>query len=123
MRAHHLICMRSFQGNGYSANFVDNFQKVISKINGENPVIKIVNCPDVICKACPHNKNGCIKKGPKSEVKVRNKDNNFISLLKLDLNNEMKANELINLINERITNIEIKDICKECEWLKYCLEN
>src|SRR3989338_5500080 len=73
IRAHHLLCMRSFQGKGYSEEFVDNFYKVIDELK-KNPLVKVVNKPDAICEKCPHNKNGCIKKGPKSELRVRKKE-------------------------------------------------
>ena len=118
VRAHHLVCMRSFQGKGYSREFVDNFYKIIDKLK-KNPLVKVVNKPDAICEKCPHNKNGCIKKGPKSELRVRKKDNEFIKALNLTLNKTMKANK-IKEITEKITKKEIKKLCRNCQWLDYC---
>jgi len=113
--------MKSFNGEGYSKEFVDNFRDVINKIKKENPFIKVINCPDVICEACPHNRGGCTRKGPESESKVKDKDNKFIELLKLSVGNEMKANEVIDLVNREITDREIRKICKDCEWVRHCL--
>ena len=110
--------MRSFQGKGYSREFVDNFYKIIDKLK-KNPLVKVVNKPDAICEKCPNNKNGCIKKGPKSELRVRKKDNEFIKALNLTLNKTMKANK-IKEITEKITKKEIKKLCRNCQWLDYC---
>ncbi len=120
LRAHHLLCMRSFQGKGYSREFVKNFYKVIDKLK-RNPSITVVNRPDVICEKCPHNKNGCVKKGPKSELRVRKKDNEFIKALSLTLNKTMKANR-IKEITEKITKEGIKKLCRNCQWLDYCVK-
>jgi hypothetical protein len=120
IRAHHLVCIKSFKGKGYSKKFVNNFYQVINKIKN-NPIVEITNKPDIICKACPYNKNGCIKKGLNSEVKVRNKDNKIIKLLKINLNKKIKARNITELINKNITKKHILKICKDCEWLKYCV--
>ena len=120
IRAHHLLCMRNFQGKGYSKEFVDNFYKVIDKIKKGNPFVKVTNKPDIICSACPYNEDGCIKKGPDSELKVRCKDNRVIKLVGISLNKSIKANKLMRLVDKKAGKGIIPTICKDCQWLKYC---
>jgi len=117
IRAHHLLCIRYFQGKGYSKEFVDNFYKVIKELK-DNPAIKVINYPDAICGSCLHNINGkCIKKAD-SKKKVREKDNLIIKYLGLELNQKIKALDANNLVNSKLE--KLKEICKECEWKQYC---
>ncbi len=119
IRAHHLLCMKYFKGKGYSEEFVSNFYKVIKELN-DNPFVRVVNHPDIICGSCLHNVNSkCVKKGPDFENKVRKKDNIIIGYLGVNLNQELKAKKIKKLVNLRLT--KLRDICKDCEWLKYCV--
>ena len=64
IRAHHLLCMRYFEGRGYSEEFVSNFYKIIDEF-GSNPVIQVVNYPEVICGKCPYNINSMCTRNDK----------------------------------------------------------
>ena len=119
IRAHHLLCMKYFRGKGYSKEFVLNFYEIIKKLN-DNPTIKVINYPDIICSACQHNVNNkCVKKGPNNEVKVKMKDEIIMKHLGLRLNHELKGKEAIELVNSNLT--KLRKICKDCEWSKYCV--
>jgi hypothetical protein len=50
LRAHHLLCMLTFAGKGYSPGFVAKFRSVARFVNQGMPV-KIVAGPDELC-AC-----------------------------------------------------------------------
>ncbi len=118
IRAHHLLCMKYFKGRGYSEEFISNFYKVIKELRN-NPPIKVINYPDIICGSCPHNSNNkCIKKGPNSESKVREKDNIVINYLGIKLNEKIKAIDATDLVNLNLN--KLKEACKDCEWRKYC---
>lgn len=114
IRAHHLLCIRNFKGNGYSKEFVDNFYKVLERLPEER--IKIVNSVDVICEKCPHNKKGICKKKKDSEKKARELDGSIINAASINLDEEYSYNKLQKLIR----NIHVKDFCKDCEWKDYC---
>ena len=117
IRAHHLLCMKYFKGKGYSKEFVSNFDEVIKKLE-DNPVIKVINYPDIICGSCFHNLGGkCIKK-PNSENKVRKKDDTIMNYLGISLNQEMRAEDVKSLVDLRLD--KLRETCKDCEWLKYC---
>lgn len=117
IRAHHLLCMKYFKGKGYSKEFVSNFSEVLTQLK-DNPIIKVINHPDIICKPCPHNNNNkCIKK-PDSEEKVRKKDNIIMKYLGITVNKKIKAKDAISLVNLNLT--KLKQTCKDCQWKKYC---
>lgn len=57
LRGHHFLCMLTYRGLGYSAEFTANMTAKISRIKAGAPVILVVG-PDDICtgmsKACKH---------------------------------------------------------------------
>lgn len=51
LRPHHLLCMLTFVGKGYTPEFVRHFESVVSRIaTGQEP-IEIVEGPDEICSS------------------------------------------------------------------------
>ena len=121
IRAHHLLCMRFFRGRGYSKEFVDNFYEVLLHL-GRNPIIKIVNHPDIICDKCPHSNHGkCIKKGPYFEDEVKAKDDFIIAQLGLSAGQKMPFKQVSQLVEQKIKSV--RKICIECEWLSYCQQS
>jgi len=50
LRPHHLLCMLTFTGKGYTPAFVANFEQVTSRIAAGNEAIQIVDGPDDICQ-------------------------------------------------------------------------
>ena len=119
IRAHHLLCMKYFKGKGYSKEFVSNFYEIIKKLD-DNPTIKVINYPDIICSPCPHNVNNkCVKKGLGNERKVKKKDEIIMKHLGLSLNQELKGKEARELVNSNLA--KLRRTCKDCEWLKYCI--
>jgi len=118
IRAHHILCKKYFNGEGYNKEFVDNFKQVIEDLKS-NPLIKVINSTDIICSSCPHKVNNkCIRKGPDSETKVREKDNKIIEIIGITQNQKIKAEDADNLANLKLK--ELKKTCKDCEWKQYC---
>ena len=48
LRAHHLLCMLTFAGEGYSPAFTANFARIVRRI-GRGEEIELVAGPDDIC--------------------------------------------------------------------------
>lgn len=51
IRPHHLLCMLTFAGKGYSPEFVANFERVARLIASGGQTLEIVFGPDDICSA------------------------------------------------------------------------
>jgi uncharacterized protein len=49
LRPHHLLCMLTFIGKGYSAAFVANLEQVVRRLATGTETIEIVAGPDDIC--------------------------------------------------------------------------
>lgn len=115
LRPHHLLCTQSYEGRGYSAEFIKNMDKNIEILkNKQGFKIKIECGLDDLCVACPHNKGQACS----SEVKVKNMDEKVLKYF--NLKEEFYVyKDVINLVQRKITSDILADICKECEWYEY----
>ncbi|MBZ9883277.1 DUF1284 domain-containing protein [Mesorhizobium sp. CA10] len=48
LRAHHLLCLLTYVGKGYSPAFIANYDKVVKRL-GEREAVVIVAGPDDVC--------------------------------------------------------------------------
>ncbi len=117
IRAHHLLCMKYFKGKGYNKEFVLNFSKIIDELDDDSK-IRVTHASDVICSSCPHNSNSKCVKRPTSDIDVRKKDNSAMRILGIKMNQELRVADAEKLVNSRLS--ELKVICEDCEWQKYC---
>ncbi len=49
IRAHHLLCILTYMGKGYTADFVTCYDKVIKRIN-DGETLRLIEGPDEICQ-------------------------------------------------------------------------
>jgi uncharacterized protein len=119
LRGHHLLCLLGFQGIGYTADFIKNFQKV-KRLVEQNPDldIEVVDSCDVICLACPNSQGGdCFKSGLKLDNTVREMDRRVMDRLGIRPGDRFKAREIYEMLKDAIGPEDMKDICRGCEWL------
>ncbi|MFB2622534.1 DUF1284 domain-containing protein [Methanothermobacter marburgensis] len=119
IRAHHLLCMRGFQGYGYSMEFVDNMERILKWIH-DNPrkSMTIVDFPDDICAACPFlDGSTCLRAGDT----VTFMDRMLMDLLGIKSGDELTSTEIDDLISPLLDSPELTGICGECSWIDVCL--
>ncbi|MGV8146938.1 MAG: DUF1284 domain-containing protein [Alkaliphilus sp.] len=129
IRGHHLLCMHSFKGFGYSQTFKDNMYKVISAIKNSNDLfLHIVAECDDICSYCPHSTSInnsspeiCLK-DVSSEIELREMDMNVVSRFKLSVGDNIKASEIFEVVQTEIKkDKDIFKICGSCKWIDICV--
>lgn len=58
LRPHHLLCLLTYAGKGYSTAFVQNFDAIASRLASDSPWIEVVEGPDEVCQpllgSCDH---------------------------------------------------------------------
>jgi hypothetical protein len=125
LRAHHLLCMSRFHNEGwYSKDFEKNFKSILNKIMANREVkIKILRDCDDVCKKCPHKGKDVCAKPSKYKIShwVRVMDNKVMRLIKIKPNSNHNAGEVLSKAGE-ISNKNLKNICKGCEYLANCLK-
>ncbi len=119
LRGHHLLCLKGFQGYGYSEDFTKNMIEINALRKSENTTIQLTNSPDDICKSCPHLKDGFCEDEMKN-YEIVNMDNEVLK--KLDPSLEYDAIELFEKIGKIFNTKEsVSKICFNCIWHDKCL--
>lgn len=119
LRGHHLLCLKGFQGYGYSEEFTQNMTEVNKLRKSENTKVTLTNTPDDICRACP-NLNDNLCQDEKQNNRIVQMDNEVLK--KLDTSKEYDAIELFDKIDSVFNSREsVREICFECMWHEECL--
>jgi len=114
IRAHHLLCIRNFNGKGYNQEFIKNFYDVISTLDKEP--IEIITSADLICKKCPHLKGGACKHKEGSERRTEELDIKVIKQAGINKNSFYRYDEL----KKKVSSMNTITICNDCEWKRLC---
>ena len=118
IRAHHLLCIENFVGEGYSDDFSVNMTEVIKKLR-ENPEVMLIKDLDDICKYCPENLGEVCE----SQDKVKTYDEKVLNLLNLKVDEKYFWNELRALSCDIIFSKDRREeICGNCQWNDLCKE-
>lgn len=125
IRPHHILCMRAYQGKGYSEEFNDNMKSVIKSINAYNYFcettdlnkdnkVEITFNIDSICNKCPNNidNNLCSSQDKISALDL--KVSKYFNIKE----GIYSYKDLEEIIYNNITEEIFDDICQNCEWYK-----
>ena len=114
LRPHHLLCLQTFIGHGYSEDFIIQMKYVKRKICQESgATIRLVTGADDLCRHCPNCINGsCTSDKPALFDRL--------TLEKLSLTQDpliqLRGIPQILQISESI----LHECCPGCEWKKLC---
>lgn len=124
IRAHHLLCLsrRECPGGWYDNKLNQHANKIRKKLwNTPNSTITIVKKCDDICKKCPHIKKNICQKRKNINYWIKVMDNKILRKLNIKENTNHKVKDIFNLTLQKIKDKDLKDICKGCGFLKYCI--
>lgn len=126
LRAHTLLCLQGFRGEGYSARFITNMAAIHQRLADDpSQKIEIISAPDAICGACPHvSVAGCSLHGEGSEQAMQAQDRDVLTRLDLHDGDHMTWAEILDRIRASLTGESLTTICGSCRWLSlgYCRE-
>jgi hypothetical protein len=126
IRAHTLLCLQGFRGEGYNAAFVENMT-AIDRMLAEHPesMVEVLSSPDALCTACPHRRtDGCTLHGEDSEEDMRQQDSVVLKKLGLKTGDRVTWHEIVDRIRRAVSGDDLSSICGDCRWLPlgYCRE-
>ncbi|MHB1361336.1 MAG: DUF1284 domain-containing protein [Thermoleophilia bacterium] len=120
LRAHHLLCIHGFRGQGYSPLFVANMARLVERLgtSPETPV-QLVTGADDICSSCPHMSNGICGR---PDQRVENLDRRVEARLGLGEGHTGSWSSLLETIRDKIDPFQLDEVCADCRWLDldYC---
>lgn len=115
LRPHHLLCTQSYEGKGYSKEFIANMDEKVELLRYRKDFkIILKSTLDDLCVFCPSNKGDYCE----TENKVRFMDEKVLKYFNLK-EDVYIYKDVIKNINKKITENILDDICSKCEWYKY----
>lgn len=119
LRVHHIVCMQSFIGKGYSEKFVHNFRNILQflKANPLHKCITLVNYCDDLCKYCPSKlpNNNC-----RDEHFIQYLDTSYQNILQINYEIKYSFNEINNILKYNLNINKFNTICNNCQWFCIC---
>ena len=126
VRAHTLLCLQGFRGEGYSPAFVENMGAIHRRfLTDPRRRVQVVAQPDAICNACPHLRtDGCHLKGPGFEETMKRQDRAVMARLGIAEGEILPWGDILHRIAAQIKGGDLGAICGACPWLPlgYCRE-
>ena len=121
LRAHHLLCLPRFAGEGYNPKFVRNLASLADCLDADSgQSVQLVSGPDDICLHCPHcMDSACTLEGNGPTVLER--DRRVLSLLELEAGDCRPYSELQKKLSGILVHFTLRDVCGDCRWLGTCL--
>lgn len=126
VRAHTLLCLQGFRGEGYSAAFIENMAAIHQRLADDpSQRVEIIAAPDAMCGACPHLlTTGCALHGAGLEHAMQAQDRDVLARLELHEGDRLTWAEILDRIRMSLTGESLTNICGQCQWLSlgYCRE-
>ncbi|MGC0051498.1 DUF1284 domain-containing protein [Brucella pituitosa] len=121
LRGHHLLCMLTYIGKGYSPAFVENYDTIAGRImHGED--IELITGPDDICQPllCEGDCH-CFNRS------VVFRDKLALEAVSDLLGTKLSAGTLFDLNTEKLAQMRaaftegsLRKACRSCEWSDLC---
>ena len=117
LRAHHLLCLFGWQGQGYDPVFTANFNSIIKDLRAGSKINLVVGYDD-ICNSCPNQKaqDACLQAESGSPDAI---DKRVISRLGLTAGEVHEFKTLVTLISKKLAQVDLAEICSGCQWLSF----
>ncbi len=121
IRPHHLLCMLTFLGKGYTKNFVDNYNVIIRRLNSGEDIL-LVDGPDDICQPmlC---EEGCHCENESVRTRDEQAAREISKVLRLQLtcgSGLTLTAAQISLLRDAFVSSAIRTACAGCEWHDLC---
>jgi hypothetical protein len=114
-RPHHFLCTVGYQGKGYSAEFVKNYDVIAAGLrvpNGDATLIEVVEKTDSICVPCPSKRGDLCE----TQAKIDHLDRAHAKILSLKEGDTLTWGEAKKRIVENFSEEAFESACAPCSW-------
>jgi hypothetical protein len=121
LRPHHLLCLLTYAGKGYSAAFTANYDAIVGRIGGGEDIV-IVAGPDDICAplldgAEPH----CHKESVRERDRLAARDVGALLTRPIEIGQPFALESaLLRQMREAFAVGRTRNACTGCEWHDLC---
>tara|TARA_Y100001001_G_C7977147_1_gene298021 strand:+ start:495 stop:1016 length:522 start_codon:yes stop_codon:yes gene_type:complete len=128
LRPHHLLCILTYIGEGYSRDFTQNMTQIVERINQGERDILICEGPDDICAP----RIDAMRSGKDPEChcltsRITKRDRAAAKELEAILGQTIQNGSILILSCEKIAQLrhafrqgEIRKACRDCQWFDLC---
>ncbi|GEO84197.1 MULTISPECIES: DUF1284 domain-containing protein [Alphaproteobacteria] len=123
LRAHHLLCMLTYIGKGYSPAFVENYEAIAALLSaGEE--IELVAGPDDICRPLLGGGGAhCLGESVlRRDDDARNAVSRLLSVTLSAGSGIVLSSALLDRLRASFATGRIRSACSGCEWSSLCDE-
>jgi len=122
IRPHHLLCMLTFVGKGYTPEFIANFERIARLIASGNQAVEIVLGPDDLCAplltdpAC-HCRNVSVLERDRLAAEA------LAGLLRQPVENGsifLLSGDVLDELRLAFHAGTIRRACRGCQWSEFC---
>ncbi|MUZ71124.1 DUF1284 domain-containing protein [Agrobacterium vitis] len=121
LRGHHLLCMLTFVGEGYTADFVANYRRVAARLT-EGETIEIVDGPDDLCQPLTHSQTAHCFRDSVLERDRKAKDAVAELLSRPVATGTIITPDapLLARLRAAFAKGSVRSACHDCEWSSLC---
>jgi len=121
LRAHHLLCMLTFAGKGYTPAFVESYKAIVKRLN-DGAAIELVDGPDDICMPMLNDITcHCHNESVRERDRLAARDIGLLLSGKpLSIGPLRLTGEDIATLRSAFQNGNIRQACEGCEWYELC---
>ncbi|PDT52277.1 MULTISPECIES: DUF1284 domain-containing protein [Sinorhizobium] len=121
LRGHHLLCLLTYVGKGYTAAFTRNYLGIAARLSS-GEAIEIVQGPDDICAPMLNDPDAHCRNDS-----VLDRDDKALTAVADLLGMSLTAGSVLQLDGERLERLRasfaadsIRAACEACEWAQFC---
>lgn len=121
LRAHHLLCVLTYVGEGYNAAFIANYDAIVARLAaGEK--IRIVDGPDDICAPlCDHGGAHCLKPDITERDRYASRDIEALICVPVTAGQPFKLDtRRLTRLRDAFSRGTIRSACRGCQWFDLC---
>ncbi|MGK5089889.1 DUF1284 domain-containing protein [Bdellovibrionota bacterium FG-2] len=111
-RPHHFLCTQSFQGKGYSPEFVKKYFEIKNSLAPETLIHVVLDTEDSICQSCPNRQGARCA----TEEKVQTLDAKHAKILSLCRGDSLTWGAVLERLATKMTVDDFHRVCAPCGW-------
>jgi hypothetical protein len=122
LRPHHLLCVLTYVGKGYSRDFVENFDRLAERLSA-GEAVEIVSGPDDICRPLMGGGCHCLEASPHRRDRIAARLIGMVANVTVEAGAPLQLSPaLVGALREAFTDGRLRGACDGCEWFDLCSE-